>query len=85
MMWYGMGGWGYVLMTISSLAFVALLVAAIVVLVRSSGRTGQRQPSAPYTPPTPEQLLAERFARGDIDADDYRQRVEVLRTGGRAT
>lgn len=92
MMWYGdMGGWGYVLMTISSLAFVALAITAVVALVRYSGRAGQQtgragqQTGTSYGAPTPEQLLAERFARGDIEADDYRQRLEALRASGRVT
>ncbi|MFD8564505.1 hypothetical protein ACFV1N_45180 [Streptosporangium canum] len=45
----------------------------------------EQQAGTSYDPPTPEQVLAERFARGDIDADDYRQRMEVLRTSGRVT
>lgn len=30
--------------------------------------------------PGPEQLLAERFARGEIDAEEYRHRLETLRS-----
>jgi putative membrane protein len=30
-------------------------------------------------PPAPEQVLAERFARGEIDEDEYRRRLGVLR------
>lgn len=85
MMWYGdsMGGWGYLFMTMSSLAFVALMIAAIVALVRYSGRTGQ-QTGGPHYWSTPEQLLAERFARGDIDADEYQRRLETLRANIRS-
>lgn len=79
MMWYGdMGGWGYLLMTISSLAFVALAVAGIVVLVRYAGRA-----ATPAERITPEQVLRERFARGEIDADEYRQRLETMRPDAR--
>lgn len=73
----GMGGWGMVLMTVSSLLFWGLVIAGIVVLVRYAGRSGQ-----PGTPaiqgPTPQQLLAERFARSEIDEDEYTQRLRVL-------
>ncbi|MER7756792.1 SHOCT domain-containing protein [Kitasatospora sp. NPDC097643] len=31
--------------------------------------------------PAPEQLLAERLARGEIDPDEYRSRLEALRSG----
>jgi putative membrane protein len=34
------------------------------------------------TLPTPEQLLAERFARGEIDEDEYRRRLDTLRGTG---
>ncbi len=40
-----------------------------------------QSPRAP-TPPlktTPQERLAERFARGEIEADDYRQRLTALR------
>ncbi|MFB7123306.1 SHOCT domain-containing protein [Kitasatospora sp. NPDC056273] len=29
---------------------------------------------------SPEQLLAERFARGEIDAEEYRHRLDTLRS-----
>ena len=35
-------------------------------------------------PPAAEQVLAERFARGEIDADEYRQRLDMLRRAGRS-
>ena len=77
----GMGGWGMVLMTISGLLFWGLIIAGIVLLVRSTGRGGQ--PSAAVTqPPTAQQVLAERYARGEIDEDEYRRRLQVLRDPG---
>jgi putative membrane protein len=30
--------------------------------------------------PTAQEILAERLARGEIEPDDYRQRVDALRT-----
>ncbi len=73
----GMGGWGMVLMTVSSLLFLALVFAGIVVVVRSVGRDAER--GRPVMPaPTPQQTLAERFARGDIDEDEYTRRLQVL-------
>ena len=29
-----------------------------------------------------EQVLAERFAHGEIDEEEYRRRLEILRTSG---
>ncbi|MCC9306098.1 SHOCT domain-containing protein [Kitasatospora sp. RB6PN24] len=82
----GMNGWGFGLMTVGMLLFWGLLVFGAVVVARRLGHMSRRHPAAPPTaPPTdrfpPEQLLAERLARGEIDADEYRHRLEVLRTG----
>ncbi|WP_245204378.1 SHOCT domain-containing protein [Kitasatospora sp. RG8] len=44
------------------------------------GPTGVDQGGA--APPTAEQVLAERFARGEIDADEYRHRLDTLRAAG---
>ena len=83
MFWYGhdMGGWGFGLMTFSFIVFWALVIVAIVLLVRHFGRAGQQPGPAPHAPPTTtaEQLLAERFARGDIDEEEYRRRLNTLR------
>jgi putative membrane protein len=85
MYWYGdhMSGWGYALMTISMVLFWGLIIAGVVVLVRYLGRGQQQAGAAPPQQATPEQVLAERFARGDIDEDQYRQRLDTLRTAGR--
>jgi putative membrane protein len=69
-------------MAVSGLLFWGLIIAGIVVLVRSMGRGGQ--PGAvPTQAPTPQQVLADRFARGEIDEDDYSRRLQVL--GGAAS
>jgi putative membrane protein len=41
-------------------------------------------PVPPPAPPTPEQALADRFARGEIDADEYHQRLDTLRQAARS-
>jgi putative membrane protein len=73
----GMGGWGMALMTISSLLFWALVIAGIVALVRYAGRGG-RTGTPTGEGPTPQRILAERFAHGEIDEDEYTQRLRVL-------
>ena len=75
----GMGGWGVVLMIVSSVLFWGLIVAGIVALVRYSGRGAPQGGSAAETA-TPEQVLAERYARGEIDEEEYTRRLQVLRT-----
>ncbi|WP_391858311.1 SHOCT domain-containing protein [Streptomyces silvisoli] len=37
------------------------------------------RPHAHIDAPSPEQLLAERFARGEIDEYEYRRRLATLR------
>jgi putative membrane protein len=73
MMYYGpgIGAWGYLLMTANMLLFWVLIVAGIVVLVRYFGRPGSTGSSS-------ETILAERFARGEIDEEEYRSRLRTL-------
>ena len=81
MFWYGngMSGWGYVLMTVSMVLFWALVIAGVVALVRYLGRDTQAAFTSPPQRHTPEQVLAERFARGDIDEEEYSRRLDTLR------
>jgi len=75
----GMGGWGMILMTFSGLLFWGLIITGIVLLVRSTNRGGQPGPAAtPARTQTPQQVLADRFARGEIDEDEYTRRLQVL-------
>jgi putative membrane protein len=84
MMWFGdhMSGWGYALMGIGTILFWGLIVAGIVVLVRYLGRSEQHGSVRLADRPAPEQLLAERFARGEIDEEEYRRRLDTLRASG---
>jgi len=79
-----MSGWGYAGIAIGMVLFWALIIVGIIALVRFT--TGATQTRAIPQPPhyseyeSPEQLLAGRFARGEIDETEYRHRLEVLRT-----
>jgi putative membrane protein len=82
MYWYdqGMGAWGYALMTVSTVVFWALLIAGAFALIRYFGRsTGGTDSRGGPARPTAEQLLAERFARGEIDENEYRRALDTLR------
>lgn len=87
MYWYGngIGGWGYALMAIGMALFWGAVIFGIVALVRYGRRDGpqRREPAEPPAP-GPERLLAERFARGEIDEDEYLQRLTSLRAAGPA-
>ncbi|WP_405009783.1 SHOCT domain-containing protein [Kitasatospora sp. NBC_01539] len=79
---HDMNGWGFGLMAFGMLLVLALLVFVAVTLTRNLGRAPQQPPpERQAVPPPPEQLLAERFARGEIDADEYRHRLDTLRSG----
>lgn len=86
MFWYGngMGGWGYGLMALSMLAFWGLVILVIVALVQYLARGAQPPSAHAARRPMPEELLAERFARGEIDEQEYRRRLDMLRPGTRA-
>ena len=61
----------------------AAVIYGIVALVRYA-RPNAAQGPEPVQPPAPEQLLAERFARGEIDEDQYHQRLTSPRAAGPA-
>lgn len=71
----GSAGWvGWVVMILAMIAFWGLLAWVAVSLIRATGKGPQ-----PGASDAPEDLLAERFARGEIEEDDYLRRSEVLR------
>ena len=79
---YGMNGWGYVLMSAISVLFWILLVAAVLILIRYQGDNSRRTQDGMSHRSTAEEILASRFARGEIDDDEYRRRLETLRGEG---
>ncbi len=76
-----MSGWAWVPWTVGLILLVAVLAAATVLIARSLRRPAAAGPGTGVRP-TPEQVLAERFARGDIDEQEYRTRLDIL--GGRS-
>jgi putative membrane protein len=94
MMWGGGNGWGNgwgdaggVLMVVVMLAVLALIVVGIIFLVRGLTRHDQVQTGPPQAPaPGPSskaalQVLEERYARGEIEREDYLQRKQDLLGG----
>lgn len=69
-------GWGLV-MVLAMVGIWALVAVAIAALIRRPGSLGA-PPAAPRPSTSAEQILAERLARGDIDADEYRTRMDAL-------
>ncbi|MFC8513249.1 SHOCT domain-containing protein [Streptomyces sp. NPDC057257] len=84
MYWNGhdMNGWGWFTMSVGTVLLWALLIGAGVLLFRALNRTPPPPPGPTPTPVTPERLLSERFARGEIDEEQYRRSLAVLRENG---
>ena len=79
---YDDGSWAagqWVVMTLMMLIFWGGLAALVVWLVRSLS-TRDRVPTPPPPAPTrgADDLLAERFARGEIDEEEFARRRKVL-------
>lgn len=72
MMWGPWGGWGFG-MGLLWLLFVTLLVVGVVLVVRGSAGGASRPADR-----TALDILDERFARGEIDRDEYEERRRVL-------
>ncbi|MDD9375858.1 SHOCT domain-containing protein [Streptomyces sp. ZAF1911] len=71
-------------MSLTTLIVWTLIVAAAVLVVRALRRDGSDGHTAagpyPASAKGPERLLAERFARGEIDDEEYSRRLAVLRS-----
>jgi putative membrane protein len=75
---YAMSGWGWLLMTLGMLGFWALVAVVVVALLRRPGQSDQQRQPDQQPQPGAEEILAQRLARGEIDADEYRQRLQTL-------
>ncbi|MEU6394695.1 SHOCT domain-containing protein [Streptomyces sp. NPDC046939] len=73
-----MSGWDVTAASLSALLIAALILMVAVVALRAV--SGPERGSRPTDRPTPEMLLAERFARGEIDEDEYHARMSALHT-----
>jgi len=66
------GDWGHPIWgVLMMLVFWGAVIAVVVLLIRGFGR--QANP-----PATPEEILAERFARGEISKEEYEERKRTL-------
>jgi putative membrane protein len=80
-MWGYGGGWGWMIFgPVMMIVVIAAIVAVVVLLVRWLG--GPRQDSHPAHPSPPAQapldILKERFARGEIDKEEFEERRRLL-------
>ena len=76
--WNGHMGWGgNWWMAIWGTFMMVGLVVLVVWLVRSTAFGGSSSPSGDPTE-SARQILGERFARGEISTEDYRERLDEL-------
>lgn len=73
-------GWGIVMM-VAMLLLVALLVGGVIWLVSRIARDRERPGAAARAPGGALEVLERRFAAGEIDVDEYRQRRSTLERG----
>lgn len=78
---WGVGGW--LAMGLMMVLVWGLPIALVVWAVRSSFHHDRPSVTAPPRPDA-DRVLAERYARGEIDESEFARRREVLRTGPKA-
>lgn len=83
------GTWWWIPMMLMWVVIVGGLVWIGLAALRRLGNVQYPYFSSSTTPPppvvarpTPEAILAERLARGEIEPDEYRSRLEALRSSG---
>ena len=79
-MWGGWGMGGWILMGAVMVLLSAALITAVVLAVRYlADSNAQRNRADSGAQSWPENALAQRLARGDIDEDEFRRRMTLLR------
>ena len=79
MMWGG-GWYGMIFGPLLMIVVLAVVIAVAVLIVRSLGGPWYGAAPPHYPPPgrSPLDILKERFARGEIDKDEFEDRRRVL-------
>lgn len=73
---YGGTGAGWLVMVVAMVAFWGLVMFGLVAIFRGRGKTNG--PADQGSRRDPLRILDERFARGELDLDDYRARQDAL-------
>jgi putative membrane protein len=77
MMWDYGGGWGSWMMFFLATVFVVALVVGVIFLVRAATQSQAPRRSSPEGP-SPKDILKRRYAAGEIDREEYQQRLHDL-------
>lgn len=79
-MWHGgSGGGAWAITAMVLVVFFALVITAVIVAARYLSDGGHNPPHRVAPGRAPEHLLAERYARGEIDDEEFRRRMAILR------
>lgn len=84
MFWYGNdgggfgNGWAYILMAVGMVLFWGLVIGGVIALFRQPERRDRVAGGMVPAHRTAQQLLAERFARGEIDESEFTGRLAAL-------
>ena len=78
MMWfhypYWMGGWGWIFMVVGGLLALVFFIGLIVWAVRG----GRSRSDMSYKEKTPEEILKKRYAKGEINKEQYEEMKSTL-------
>jgi len=75
------GGWhGWFMGPIMMIVFIGFVVALVVLLVKWLGGSGHGHSAQPHSPlaQTPLDILKERFAKGEIDKNEFEEKRKML-------
>jgi putative membrane protein len=80
MMWghSGMGGWSW---GFGALVVIGVVILIIVLLRRQTPPRVEASPTPPMaaaSTATPKQILDERYAKGELTTEEYRERIAAL-------
>ena len=78
--WGHMNGWGGGWMWFGGVAMMTLFVVLIVGLIRAAGTDSTGVAGPAHRPPDDRarEILGERFAKGELSPEEYRERVSEL-------
>lgn len=76
MMGYGWDGWGGGLWIVGGLLLIGVIVLVVWAVMTPS--RGAQAPHQDSSRPTPNEILRERFARGEMSEQEFEQAKKVL-------